>query len=99
MTTLLDKNNRQIMPGDVVKVFHFIGARNKKHYMYKIIHELDGHLYGAHAHNVHKDGISLGNSYALPRESCRLDDYEIVEGYGAGPYDTRPKLDIEEIEE
>jgi len=31
----LDKNYRPIMIGDILKVFHFIGARRKKHFMYK----------------------------------------------------------------
>lgn len=30
-----DKTGREICVGDVVKVFHFIGARSKRHYMYK----------------------------------------------------------------
>ena len=30
-----DKNLRPIKVGDILKVFHFIGARRKHHYMYK----------------------------------------------------------------
>lgn len=30
-----DKDGRRIEPGDVLKVFHFVGARRKRHYMYK----------------------------------------------------------------
>lgn len=30
-----DKRGIPIERGDIVKVFHFIGARRKKHYMYK----------------------------------------------------------------
>lgn len=32
---LYDKRGIPIKRGDLVKVFHFIGARNKRHYMYK----------------------------------------------------------------
>ena len=32
---MLDKAGRVIQPGDVLKVFHFVGARRKRHYMYK----------------------------------------------------------------
>ncbi len=32
---LYDKNRRPIFQGDILKVFHFTGARNKKYYMYK----------------------------------------------------------------
>jgi hypothetical protein len=31
----LDKNGREIKEFAVLKVFHFIGARRKKHFMYK----------------------------------------------------------------
>jgi len=33
--SVYDKNGRPIKVGDVLKVFHFIGARGKRHYMYK----------------------------------------------------------------
>ncbi len=33
----LDKSGVEFKEFDVVKVFHFTGARNKKHYMYKWI--------------------------------------------------------------
>ena len=32
-----DKYHRPLRVGDVLKVFHFVGARRKKHYMYKQI--------------------------------------------------------------
>lgn len=35
MTTVYDKRGIPIERGDIVKVFHFIGARRKRHYMYK----------------------------------------------------------------
>jgi len=33
--TCYDKNGVPIERGDIVKVFHFVGARRKRHYMYK----------------------------------------------------------------
>lgn len=30
-----DKHGREIMTGDIVKVFHFTGARRKRFFMYK----------------------------------------------------------------
>ncbi len=35
MRTLYDEKGREIHPKDLIKVFHFTGARRKKHYMYK----------------------------------------------------------------
>lgn len=45
-----DKHGVEIKPGDLVKVYHFTGARRKKHYMYKWILEPDipGHIKGSH---------------------------------------------------
>ncbi len=34
-TTCYDKRGIPIERGDIVKVFHFVGARRKRHYMYK----------------------------------------------------------------
>lgn len=33
--TCFDKHGIPIERGDIVKVFHFVGARRKRHYMYK----------------------------------------------------------------
>jgi hypothetical protein len=35
MSKIYDKTGREIMRGDIVKVFHFIGPRRKRYYMYK----------------------------------------------------------------
>ena len=32
---LVDKNGRPICIGDILKVFHFVGPRRKRYYMYK----------------------------------------------------------------
>ena len=34
--TYYDKNGKQILVGDLLKVFHFRGARRKKYYMYQV---------------------------------------------------------------
>jgi len=34
-----DKHGIEITVGDVLKIFHFRGARGKKHYMYKYVQE------------------------------------------------------------
>lgn len=85
-----DKMGREIRPGDLLKVFHFIGARNKKHYMYKIAHSINIYLYAAHAHQTYKKGLSLKNSYYLPKKEF-LNDYEIIDGYDGGNFQERKK--------
>ena len=32
MSAAYDKTGREIMQGDILKVFHFVGRRNKRHY-------------------------------------------------------------------
>lgn len=93
-TLPIDKNGYEIRPGDVLKVYHFTGARRKQYFMYKIAHEIDGFLYAAHLHNIYKDGgISKHNSYAMPRTGGYLADYEIIEGYSEpeGSFENRKK--------
>ncbi len=43
-----DKHGVLIQEFDQLKVFHFVGARRKKHYMYKWVRRVNGHLKGLH---------------------------------------------------
>ncbi len=71
----LDDNGIQIKPLDVIKVFHFIGRRGKKHYMYKQVKKVDGaflvvnHLMGEGDYRLAMDGKKIGG-------------YEVVQGHG-----------------
>lgn len=79
MASLYDKNGMIIHVGDVLKVFHFIGSRRKKHYMYKqpiAIVELgqDKNLYLKISH------LDMSNDYYWELLDGRtLKDYEIVQ--------------------
>ncbi len=87
-----DKNDREIMVGDTLKLFHFIGARRKKHYMYKYVFAIyDGRLRLKHL-NV-KDEV-----YTLAMDGKKLNDYEIVQGFGMDGVEfmDRPKKIISE---
>lgn len=41
MSTIYDKHGQAIREFDVLKVFHFTGARRKRHYMYKWVRKND----------------------------------------------------------
>lgn len=43
-----DKTGRPIHEGDVIKLFHFFGARRKKHFMYKHVTVKNERLYALH---------------------------------------------------
>lgn len=77
---LYDKKGREIHEYDVLKIFHFIGQRNKKHYMYKHVTTLNNKLYAKHLSKL-SEGESDGYFLKYQAdESGRLDDTEIVQG-------------------
>ena len=69
-----DKNGVQIEECDVLKVFHFTGARKKKHYMYKMAVLWNGKLYASH---LNKKEITP--DYPLWAGSENSEHYEIVQ--------------------
>jgi len=80
----IDKNGIQICPGDTLKIFHFIGARKKRHYMYKFVESVDGKLLVIN----HLSG-GLSQKYTINNSGVYL-GIEVVQGY----YGVRPGLDF-----
>lgn len=76
-----DKSGTAIKPGDVLKVFHFVGARRKRHYMYKqaIAYER-GRLKVSHLNRLADEPWRLGTNYYtdLADDKARP-EYEIVQ--------------------
>ena len=75
---IFDKHRREIMRGDVLKVFHFIGPRRKRYFMYK---QAMGHrsFGGDHLYMVF-DHLNLDAEHY--HECCDgrvLEHYEIVQ--------------------
>ncbi len=87
-----DKNGRTIEPGDVLKVFHFIGSRNKRHYMYKqAMRYREGRLLISHLNRIDdSEPWEIGKNYYSVGGTERLQDYEIVDSIDAN-FDKRPK--------
>lgn len=86
MNGLHDKHGRSIEYGDVVKVYHFTGARRKRHYMYKqcLGFKMIGkdatvpYMKFGHLNLVTGDGDR--DAYYLERPDGRImPDYEIVQ--------------------
>lgn len=79
---LYDKNGIPILKGDVLKVFHFIGARREKHFMYKQVLGFKefGKNKSKYMELSHLDLES--NSYFELIDGRILKDYEIVQGFG-----------------
>ena len=87
-----DKNGRQIEPGDVLKVFHFIGARGKRHYLYQqALRYSKGRLHISHLNRVDdREPWEIGRNYYTVGGNEHLHDYEIIQSADAN-LDERPK--------
>lgn len=93
MEKIYDKTGREILPFDVVKVFHFTDNRRKKHYMYKQaigVKFFSSDVPFMEFSHLHKEP----GTYVERMESKILDEYEIVQGFcdEFGPFYNRPKL-------
>ena len=84
VSDLYDKRGIPIMCGDVVKVFHFVGVRRKRHYMYKQcvgVHSYPngGEKYMFFSHlNFKTDPAERDGPYH-ERLGRKLEHYEIVQ--------------------
>jgi len=90
-----DKHGIPIQANDLLKTYHFTGARKKRYFMYHLVIEHEGFLRMLNAHAIIKDkqvnwmgGCLLGVSAG---EDCILKDSEIVEGFHPD-FEDRPRL-------
>lgn len=79
MANIFDKNGREIMVGDVLKVYHFTAAlRRKKHYMYKQVMIADKFRDGTDILRVgHLD--LTDDFYTLICDGKHLPDHEVIQ--------------------
>jgi hypothetical protein len=78
-----DKNGTEIKEFAVLKVFHFIGARRKRHYMYKWVKlkGWDGKLYWVARHLTNDNPGNYYQLRAVANAQRQLTDTEIVQQY------------------
>lgn len=77
-----DRHGRQIVRGDILKVFHFTGSRKKRHYMYK--QAIGTKTFGSGTEYMMFSHLDLDDKYYV--ECCdgrTLHDYEIVQSVDA----------------
>lgn len=93
MEKLRDKNGREIEPGDMLKVFHFVGRNRKRHYLYQqaLRYEL-GRLVISYMNRIDETvPWKYGeNGYSIGIYEKQLQSYEIVQSIDA-KFDERPK--------
>ena len=77
-----DKNGRRIKEFDLIKVFHFIGAHNKKYYLYKWIRKDNGgrlcmkHLGYDKSNLVHLEAVTKKRGDCWAWEDAEIVSYE-----------------------
>lgn len=89
-TKLYDKTGREIKIGDLLKIFHFVGARRKRHFMYQQVveetHTADGLSW------LKVDYLNLsGATYMVLCDERVRKDYEIIQSVKCDHHD-RPRL-------
>lgn len=94
MKKVYDKNRREIMPGDTIKIFHFIGGRRKKYYMYKYVESR--YDIGSNDFLIISHLNKLNVTYKLLARNQIENDVEIVQGFGndGTSFDDRPKFEL-----
>lgn len=83
---LYDKRGIPILPGDTVKVFHYVAAvRREKRYMYKFASQIVWRA-ADKAPLLQLSHLNLQHEwYWELMDNRRLENYEIVQGYGGVP--------------
>lgn len=99
MDEVYDKRGIPIRKGDLVRSPHFVGRRNKMHYLYHVIVEEDGVLFMVPTSHLEPTMRNWGGK--CPLHSVYSDAWaaEIISGYDSGgtPFDERPRRKKEAI--
>ena len=95
MEMAFDKHGREIMVGDTLKVYHFTGAKNKKHYMYKYVSGKTNKYFVIANLDTDK------TTYRMNIDGNIHKDIEIVQGFGVDgvPFDQRIEVKGVGVEE
>jgi len=79
---IYDKNRLPIAVGDILKVFHFIGARRKRHYMYKQVIGVRTFVTGCPYLVISHLNLAMDEPYHERIDGRVMMDCEIVQGMG-----------------
>jgi len=77
MQKFFDKKGVEIKPFSVIKIFHFVGARRKRYYMYKWVQMRDGNMVALHLEDDKGDYFHLRS--LTVDSSGRCIDCEVVQ--------------------
>lgn len=88
----LDKNGTQIYPGDLLRSFHFTGARRKRYWLYHVAVNDRGRLRAVPTSYLEPTKINDGGSFLIDDRAAM--NCEIISGHGPGDilsFEDRPK--------
>jgi hypothetical protein len=80
---LSDKNGFPIYPGDLLRTYHFTGARRKKYYLYHVAVFINGYMELVPTCHLQPDRVSGGGRCMLSEALAAK--YEIISGNGPEP--------------
>jgi hypothetical protein len=80
-----DKHGVPVHKGDLVRSFHYIGARRKRHYLYHVAVEENGELMMVPTAHLEKSFISGGGRCPLKLMARNRYDFEVISGHGPKP--------------
>ena len=87
-----DINGVPIHKGDLLRTFHFAGARKKKYYLYHTVVEEEGELFMVPTSHLEPSLRDGGGKCLLKYGGTEC---EVISGYGPEPYisyDDRPRI-------
>lgn len=95
VTTYYDKNDRPIFGGDLLRSYHFTGARRKKYYLYHVAVPTERGFDCVPVCHLDPSKISGGGRCWLNEELAAHS--EIIHGYGVGylSFEDRPKRKVQ----
>ena len=76
-----DKTGRRIEVGDTLKIFHFVGRRRKKHYVYRYVIEKEKRPSWKRAMLKVSKLTPENEYYYIVMDGSKLPDIEIVQGF------------------
>lgn len=80
-----DRRGIPIMPGDLLRALHFIGAHRKRHYLYHVAVMRDGYLFGVPVCNLEPTKQWGGGTFLM--NSAHAQACEIIDGTDEGGKD------------
>ena len=95
MGTIRDRTGREICEGDLLKTYHFTGARKKRYWLYHVVVRNDTDLCLDLVPTQYLAGEAFQNGGRCRLRQEYVTDSEIISGFGPGgilSFEDRPRV-------